>query len=276
MCVGPADLDRLFLYSLRSCVQRVADVDKVVIVTPCREQLLARLTSAGPLSVPIEVIEDCEALPRAYASLPGWCKQQAIKLHGDHLTGQAPFICLGADTVVLRSIELPDLFEGNTPILYYNRYHFDCAHLSYERKRVDAVARVLRVEPVRAREFGDFIMDLTVLDPAVLTGLRAYLEQLYGQDALTKVMPRTPENLAQKQTFGEWTLYAVFLLDVLGMEVPIRNSNSLHLAQVHSHRELERFGFDAKIVHFVSKAFNMSELASKFQSLGVGIGSGEP
>lgn len=271
MCVGPADLDRLFLHSLRSCLDRVEGVGRVIVVSPDRREILVRLQRLGNVSATIDVREDAEVLTPSQLALPGWCRQQVIKLCGDRITGAEAFICLGADTVVLQPVRRSDLFQNGAPVLFYNRYPFECAHLEYERGRVDAVARLLDVEPVRSRELGDFIMDLMVFGSPILSALRERLESLHGADALARIMPSDAHSMITMQTIGEWTLYAVFVLDVLKLGVPVRNSNHRHLAQVHSQRELRQFGFDAKIVHFVSKSFSMAQLESLLSERGVTV-----
>ena len=268
-CVGPADIDRLFSMSLVSATQNLRDLERVVVVTPDPDPVRARLQAMGPAPVPIDVRADHEVLPASLASLPGWSRQQAIKLSADRICDAPRVLCLGADTVLLRSVGPAELLEGGEPVLYYNRYPYPCGHLDYERRRVRHVARLLGVEPHRSLPLGDFILDLMLFDRRHLVALREHLQQRHGPDPLARLLPASPQTLEDKVRFGEWTLVAVFILDVLQASPPIRNAQSRYLAQVHSQRELERFNFDARVVHFVSKQFNLTALRARLKACGL-------
>jgi len=113
-------------------------------------------------------------------------------------------------------------------------------------------------------------MDLMVFEAKLLCCLRRDLRLRYGTRGLAAVLPKTCTTLEDKVRFGEYTLYAVYLLDVLRMPVPSRNSNSHFLAQVHSQTDLANFEFDSKVVHFVDKRFSMEYLKERLSVFGLG------
>jgi hypothetical protein len=262
VCAGAADVHRLMPFSLKSCIRNFELLKNIVIVTSTKSDVLAEVDRHGLFSggVQIAVLEDREVLPEAMADWPGWYRQQVIRLHADQICGTPIVACLSADTVLLQPITKENLFSDGTPILYYNRYPHTSKHLAYERRRVENIARILQVEPRRSMPLGDFIMDFKLLESARLRELRAYLAILYGEEPFSQIMPRRCETLEQKAGFGEWTLYSVFLLDVLDATVPIQNSWNRFVAQIHSAREFADFHFDAQIVHFVDKSLDFSRI----------------
>jgi hypothetical protein len=262
MCVGSRDVDYLMPFSLKACLRNFTLLNNVVIVTCAKPAVLAALVDEGlrPSSRGITVLEDDDVLPERLHGWPGWYKQQVIKLHADRICSTPVVACLGADTILLRPLTRDHLFSGPTPILYYNRYPNTSVHLAYERQRVGNVARILQVEPVRSLSLGDFIMDLMLFETDRLVALRQHLSRLYGEGAFLRVLPKRCDTPEQKVAFGEWTLYAVFLLDVLGARVPIRNSRNRFIAQVHSERDFARFDFGAHVVHFVDKTLDRAKI----------------
>jgi len=262
MCVGPRDVGRLFPYSLQSCVNRFECLNNIVIVTPVKNDVLNVLSQnkAWLAEANIVVLDDHDVLSERLLEWPSWCKQQVIKLHADTLCTTPVVACLGADTIIFNRINASHLFSDSAPILYYNRYTHTSKHLAYERCRVEHVARLLRVPPTRSWELGDFIMDFMLFESARLRELREYLGKLYGSEAFFHILPKQCDTIEQKVVFGEWTLYAVFLLDVLNARVPVQNSDNRFIAQVHSENELNNFHFNASAVHFVDKSIDLSRV----------------
>ena len=74
-------------------------------------------------------------------------------------------------------------------------------------------------------------MDLMIFEANHLRGLRTYLEELYGNRAFSQILPVSCSTLDAKSTFGEWTFYAVYILDVLRkaagskLRQPVRSSS---------------------------------------------------
>jgi hypothetical protein len=248
--------------SLVSCINNFKLLGNIVIVTCAKDEVLYILKKQKLLSGEhrITVFDDCEVLPQKLIDLPGWSKQQYFRLHADKLCSTPIVACLSADTVFFKPVTGELLLHNNAPIIFYNRYEHTSKHLEYERQRVENVARLLKIHPTKSMEFGDFIMDFMLFEAGRLKELRNYLISIYGEDAFLQILPKQSHTLEQKVSFGEWTLYAVFLLDVVKSDVTVRNSGNCFIAQVHSARELENFHFDAHIVHFVDKSLDLSKL----------------
>lgn len=262
MCVGARDVNYLMPYSLQSCLNNFELLNNIYIVTNAKQEVLSALEEhqIRMTTGTITVLDDEEVIPEALHDWPGWCKQQFIRLHADQICKTPIVACLSADTIIFKSIAQNDLFAGTTPLLFYNRGENSDKHYIYECERVRNIASLLRVEPTRSLPLGDFIMDLMLFESAHLKELRGYLESIYGVEPFLKILPREAETFEQKNTFGEWTLYAVFLLDVLKLDMTTRNSMNKFIAQVHSARQFAEFEFDAHVVHFVAKTFDVSRI----------------
>jgi len=269
MCCGPVDVDYLFPFSLRCCLKQFAPLDRLTIVTPDKERVIDVVSSLG-LSADsrIRILHDDDVLPAPLREWPGWYRQQFIKLMADEICG-TPFVaCIGSDTVMLAPVTNHDLFDGEEPYLFFNRYPTPSPHLAYERRRVENVARLLRVEPRRSLPLGDFVMDFAIFPAERLAGLRRYVEAIYGERGIAAVVPRECDTLEQKAAFGEWSLHAVYVLDVLNMPVPLRNSCNQFVTQIHSRSDYASYRFDSRVVHFVSKSFDIGDIRAKLAQLG--------
>jgi hypothetical protein len=269
ICCGQADVGYLFPLSLQCCLKNFRLLGKVTIVTPAKLEVIEIVNGlSSSLRRRVQVFHDNEVLPPHLWDLPGWFKQQILKLNAD-LICESPFVaCLGADTLMLSPVDRDALFDGELPFLFYNRYPYRSNHLIYERQRVENVARLLRVEPRRSLPLGDFVMDFTIFAANTLRGLRRYIEELYGPGGIAAVLPRSCDTLEQKVIFGEWALHAVYLLDVLNEYVPLRNSQNQFVAQVHSTRDYSNYQYDSRIVHFVSKSFDVKDIRYHINRIG--------
>jgi hypothetical protein len=270
MCVHSRDLDYLFELALRSYLANFRPRGRLFLVTNDTDALNRRLERAG-LGDGILVSDDAAWLSSREQELPGWYRQQVIKLRSHLVCGTASFCNLGADTLLLREIERSDLVGDAKPYLYYNGFSWDGIRRLdlfdqavridtwlYEKRRLRNVARILQVRPTRAGRYVDFIFDLFCFDRAYLEGLNGYLARLYGPDYFSRLLSTLGDR--DRTRFGEWTLYATYLLDVLKAPVAVRDSASSFLAQVRSRRVLDRFTFDSKIVHFVDKSFGVDAI----------------
>ncbi|HEX6715484.1 MAG TPA: DUF6492 family protein [Pyrinomonadaceae bacterium] len=268
MCVGSKDVNYLMPYSLKSCISNFTLLNDVVIVTSVKREVLNILDQhkIRSRSGSITVLDDEEVVPASLMDFPPWCRQQFIRLHADEICATPVVACLSADTITYKPVTREHLFTGSTPNLFYNRYPNTSKHLDYERGRVENIARILQVRPENSWTLGDFIMDLTLFESKRLRQLRAYLKTLYGENPFHAILPRDCEDMQQKATFGEWTLYAVFLLDVLKIKMPIRNSRNKFIAQVHSAKEFAAFHFDAHVVHFVDKSFDVPQILARYKA----------
>lgn len=263
MCVHRRDVDYLLGLVLRSYQVNFLPKRKLIFVTNDKPYL-QNFVEGLDLGVEMRFSSDDEWLSKRELELPGWYKQQIIKLRAYDFCETRNFCNLGADTILLQPLTQDDLTVNGTPILYYSPHWLPDPHYLYERQRVKHVARILQMEPLRARRYTDFINDMFCFNREDLLGLNAYLETLYGKDSYVQLLSGLNTSTDQNK-FGEWTLYSVYLLDYLKKDVPLRNSEKGFLYQVHSHRLLKRFQFDTKVAHFVGKDFSIDYIKQQLQ-----------
>ena len=270
MCVESRDVDYLFPFSLQSCIQNFSELNILSLVTNDAARVSQQVLHLG-YSNNVNIIDDREILTSDEYSLPGWYRQQIIKLKADMICQTDLYCCMGSDTILLKQLGIDILIDSFGPILYFNRYPYPSKHLEYERGRVEEVSKILKVEPVNSFILGDFIIDIGVFDRKTISQLRNYLESLYGDQAFFKLLHGKGISPFEKKTFGEWTLWAVYILDVLHKRVTIKNSNSLFMRQVHNERVLSEFEFDSYAVHFVDKFFDLEYIANHLRKCGINI-----
>jgi Family of unknown function (DUF6492) len=253
VCAGRSDVGGLLASCLSLLFVNFEPLGRVHLITPetaAAERLLDRLSAAQRAR--ISVRSDYDVCPEA-AGMSGWFRQQYLKLNADRIVERERVVCLGADTLLLERVTWEDLLDPeDRPFVRYFRYRWPNQHLDFERNRVLNVARLLRIRPVRSFLLGDFVCDLFLVEARVLRGLREHLaERAELADVLTGLGARIgPDN-----RFGEWTVYAVFVLDVLaGSGVRVRAAEPNYFGQIHSQHDLLRAdGYRCKIVHFAQE-----------------------
>lgn len=277
ICVHHRDLGPLFELTLRSYLLNFEPKGRLFLISNDVDRarpLLDRL-DLGP---DVVLMPDDHWLSSAERELPGWYRQQIIKLRSHEFCETTNFCNLGADTVLLDRITSGDLVAEGKPHLYYSRYsslptRLDHArHFRYERERVEHVAEILHVEPVTARRYGDFVLDLFCFNREYLAGLNHYLERLHGPRPYAALLRGRGDSLEEKKTFGEWALYSVFLLDCLKARVQLRNAAPHYLRQLHSRHSLLLYRFDSKVVHFVRKDFDLDLIQRRIAAAGLPLG----
>jgi hypothetical protein len=288
VCVHERDLGPLFEMTLRAHERHFAPEGALILISNNLPKLRDFLDRAG-LASGAALSADGEWLSRGELALPGWYRQQVIKLRAHRFCASERFCNLGADTLLLDAISTEDFVDDGRPVLYYNRattlgqaiLGLEPLRRRYERHRVAHVARILGVEPRRARRYADFINDLFCFERDHLAGLNAHLERRHGPDPYTRLLgalgdgrPDTnPFGGWTQNRFGEWTLYSVYLLDLLGADVALRNAAAGYLLQIHSARQLRLSRFDARVVHLVAKGFQPAQIAAKIAARDAGSGS---
>jgi hypothetical protein len=273
VCVHQRDVGYLLEVALRSYEVNFQPKGRLFLITNDVPALRAFVEEQG-IAGKATLLRDEDCLSQAEMALPGWFRQQIIKLRAARFCETENFCNLGADTVLLQPITTADLLRDGFPILNYTSHWLPDAHIRYERSRLNHIGRILQVDPVHARRYTDFIIDLFTFNRDALQGLNAYMEALYGPDPYATLLSGVTAN-SRRDIFGEWTLYSTYLLDVLKKPVPMRNTYPDFLCQVHSRFGLRRCAFKTKIVHFVGKDFDVDyikqRIARRNQPLGVSL-----
>ena len=278
VCVHERDLGPLFELVLRAYQRHFLPKGALILIANNLPKLRDFVERAG-LADGIVLSTDEEWLSRGELALPGWYRQQVIKLRAHRFCATERFCNLGSDTLLLDDIATGDFVADGRPVLYYSRattvgralLGLEPLRRRYERRRVEHVARILGVQPRRARRYADFINDLFCFEREYLEGLNAHLERRYGPDCYTQLLgalgdgrPDTnPFGNWTQNRFGEWTLYSVYVLDQLKAEVILRNASAGYLLQIHSARQLRLSRFDSRVVHLVAKGFDLAAIEAK-------------
>lgn len=292
ICVHERDLGPLFEIVLDAYARHFEPKGQLTLISNNLAQLRTFLARTG-LAGDARLLADDEILSPQERTLPGWYRQQVIKLRAAEFTTTERFCNLGADAVLLQTVTADDFVSGGRPILYYSKgttardYLRGFPHLRYERARVEHIGRILNVAPRRAIRYGDFILDLFCFERRYLEQLHNYLGQLYGPEPLYQILHRLGDGRADsgfreenwtQNRFGEWTLYSVFLLDALGAPVVIKNAARGYFEQVHSQRALRYARLDAKIVHLVAKDLDLATVRARLAARDgglLGVATGE-
>jgi len=190
ICVHRRDVDYLLELVLRSYEVNFLPKGKLTFITNDTPYLQAFLDRTG-VARNAMLTADSDWLTAQEMELPGWYRQQVIKLRSYEFCTTENFNNLGADTVLLQPIDQADLIHEGMPILYYTQHRLPDAHLRYERKRLRHVARILEVEPAVASRYIDFINDVFCFNREVLTKLDAYLEARHGPGPLSQSASRS-------------------------------------------------------------------------------------
>lgn len=267
MCVHSRDLACLFELALRSYEVNFQPQGRLFLISNDLDALRAVLDRTG-LGGGAELISDDDCLSVKERALPGWYRQQIIKLRSYEFCETDSFCNLGADTLLLQPVTSADLISGGRPILYFNGPR-PASLVSpdfwldrwYELTRLDYVARILQVNPAISRRYVDFIFDLFCFHREYLVDLNRYIEGLYGSEPYHHLLAELGDS--DRKQFGEWTLYSMFLLDCIGAPVEVRSSAASFLRQIRNQRILRTYRFDSKVVHFVDKGTDPAEISRR-------------
>ena len=257
ICVHQRDVSYLLEMVLRSYRLNFMPKGRLILITndlPYLREFIQRIGFENETVL----MDDRDCLSKDEMELPGWFRQQLIKLRAYEFCETPNFCCLGSDTVLLQPINEADLLDNGKPVLYYTRHLLPDPHFRYERARVDYIAKLLKVEPVNAKRYTDFISDLFCFNRGFLVSLHNYLKELYGEMPYVKLLQGIQDKPENRNKFGEWTLYSVYVIDKLKGDVTLRNSGDGFLYQAHGNIYLRLFQFNTKVAHFVSKDFDVN------------------
>lgn len=265
ICAAGEDVNYVMDLTIRSILKNFEPLNNIFIVTSNVQAVNELVKRIGLISI-VNVLDDSDVLSVREMKLGGWIKQQIIKLKADQICSTENICIIGSDAVLLKKVLYEDLIENNQPIIYFNRNSYPSLHLEYERCRLENIAKILDIKPKRTYLLGDFIMELMIFNSTYLKNLRVYLNSLYGKDGLAEIVPSNPKTLKEKLLFGEWSLYCMYVLDVLAVQVPIRMSTEKYMMHIHSKNYYKRFSYDAKIVHFVAKDLDVDDIRKKVEN----------
>ncbi|MCA0453697.1 MAG: DUF6492 family protein [Chloroflexi bacterium] len=273
ICVHHRDVSYLLELVLRSYRLNFLPKGRLMMITndlPHLREFVARIGLEGK----VVLSDDREWLSKEEMELPGWFKQQLIKLRSYQFCETPNFCCLGADTVMLQPILESDLNDNGKPVLYYTRHLLPDSHFRYEKARVNYIGELLKVSPVSALRYVDFINDLFCFNRDALISLNDYLRELYGDNPYTKLLQGIQDKPENRNKFGEWTLYSVYLLDKLKIPLTLRDTREGFLYQAHSQLYLRLFRFNTKVVHFVSKDFDVDYISRQIAKHKLALANG--
>lgn len=259
LCVHHRDVDYLLETVLQSYQANFQPKNRLFLITNDTAHLKQFLDRIG-MGQDVILTADQDWLSKKELELPGWYRQQLIKLRSYEFCDTENFCNLGADTVLLQPITYEDLVDGDFPVLYYTKHRLPDQHARYERERLGYVGKILQVEPSNALRYVDFINDLFTFNGDTLRGLNAYLEKLYGSDPYAALLNHLDDKMVNRNKFGEWSLYSVYMLDVLKRQMTPHNTRPDFLYQVHGRLAFFLYRWNTKVVHFVSKKLDVEQI----------------
>lgn len=259
LCIHHRDVDYLLETVLQSYQANFLPKSRLFLITNDTAHLRTFLDRIGMLQDVI-LTADQDWLSKKEMELPGWYRQQLIKLRSYKFCETENFCNLGADTVLLQPITYEDLVDGDFPVLYYTKHRLPDQHVRYERERLGYIGKMLKVEPTNALRYVDFINDLFTFNRETLEGLNDHLVKMYGNEPYYTLLSGLDDKLANRNRFGEWSLYSVYMLDVLKRRLTLRNTRPDFLYQVHSRLSFFLYRFNTKVVHFVSKKLDVDQI----------------
>ncbi len=256
VCVHQRDVGYLLELVLRAYETNFIPKGRLLMISNDVEHLreFCERTGVGQGAI---LSSDSDWLSKSELELPGWYRQQIIKLRSYEFCDTPNFCNLGADTVLLQPIGAEDLVTNGFPNLYYTSHRFPDPHVRFEKERVAQIGRILQSETQNAERYTDFINDLFCFNGDALRDLNAYLVRLYGDDPYASLLHGFDDASANRNKFGEWTLYSVYLLDVIKRPLVVKNTKPDFLYQVHSKLGLRTYRFNTKVAHFVGKDFDL-------------------
>jgi hypothetical protein len=226
----------------------------------------------------VTLVPDEQILSAAELELPGWYKQQIIKLRSGMVLSGDVFCVLSGDTLLGRTLTREDLISSSgRPYLYVNRYRYLSLQLAYERRRVRAMAKLLNITPTVSLVLGDFINDVFCFERVVLDTLTQRLHDRFGRD-WTHILAGRDARPADQQRFGEYAAYALAALELYAERPPVRICRETHVLQIHNRRSLRLARFEAPIVHIVDKSIPLAEITQRAAAFGQDLlpPTGEP
>ena len=144
-------------------------------------------------------------LRRPFHPIRGWIMQQALKMEACRRIDDEILLIIDSDVVLMRAVTASTLSRGGFPH-FYRRHGAVDVHLP-QHVRWHAVSRDLLGLPAGQLPAPDYVSSFTVWDPRVVRALVARVERVTGRHWMDAIVAQP--------TFSEWTLYGVFVEELM-------------------------------------------------------------
>ena len=257
ICVSEKDLSYLFESAVDSCFKRINFANNVYIVTPEPSKINHNIyRQASKHNKTVTVLKDSDILSKSEQRLCGWGKQQIIKLRSYLFCNNEYVLNVGADTVILKDLNLSDFYDNSRIVIQYRKHKLLDKHYLYEIDRVKSVYRIFKIDSkINNATTRDYIFDVFLFRCDVLRKLEEYFIKRNGRYGYVKLFPKIVNNFVDMGKVGEWTLYCIFVIEILKLDYVFRDGTK-KVRQIHSKRELEKYDYSDTAVHFVRSDFD--------------------
>jgi hypothetical protein len=261
LCAHSKDVAYLLELVVRSWQLHFVPKGRLFLISNDRRPLEEFADRLGLANV-AEISTDADWLSKSELQLPGWYKQQIVKLRSYRICGTENFCNLGADTLLLKPVDADDLVVDGYPVTRYYRRPATLMdrNYRYELFRVLSVARMLQIAPLRGLRYVDFISDLFTFNRHDLIALDKRMHDLHGPDCYYQLLNGYGTLVQNQKRFGEWTLYTLFILDCLRRKPVIQDMSKGFLRQIYTQQSMDKYDFNSTVVHLVSKEFDTAKV----------------
>jgi len=255
--VSKKDVGYLFDIVIRSCIRYIPFVDDIYIVTPEPNLIKGALAKIDIGSKAIYVLGDDEMLSEEELALPGWVKQQIIKLRSYKICNSECILCVGADTVLQKRLLLSDFYNNEDIIIHYRKHDQSDSHYVFEQRRVENIYKLLGLINSENKQKYDYIFDVFMFNSDVLKEMELYAEKELG--GYRAIYPQEVNSFDDMVFMGEWSLYAIFVIEILKKRYQLIDGTDL-VDQIHSQREFNLYKGNPSAIHFVKDDFDKSDI----------------
>lgn len=216
-------------------------------------------------SISIKFYTDAFLLNSIEMLMPGWCRQQLIKLKSYKIVPNENIVVIGGDVLLLRGIKVIleyIKFDEDKIIIPVRKHHFEDVHLKYEIERNKNVYELFST-PFEAGNNcinKDYIFDIFPFKRTYLLKLDSYITRKYG--GLSYIFPSEINSLEDMKVIGEWSIYCIFTQLFYGERCMIKDFTNLTF-QVHSDVYLEKLNCSYLSVHVVNKNYNLLNIVNE-------------
>ena len=259
--VSDKDASYLFIKSIKSAIRYIKFIDEIKIIAQNRQKISTLLFESCIEFANLSVIDEIEFLSINERNLCGWSKQQILKLKADQYTQNDNILVIGADVIIFKELNYFELISNKHELFFFRKHNKRNNHFDYESNRVKKIREILNIQNKLISDI-DFIFDIFIFKSNILKLLRTYLSEIYGVDYFVHIFPQTVYSIEDKKSIGEWTMYVLFVTEVITLPNKIVNGNYF-LDQVHSINDFNEISTKKNIpkaIHFVSKSFNIEQL----------------